>query len=131
MPYYRNTFQEDDFEVNWWTEETPIPGIPFNKDTGVVFTTTAHGAVYRSYALGYNPIFLTGFDCTKGILHDNRHFYGDQDKPVEYHPGWDSEMSALGKFLDARGVEFLNISTPTAAHMTPRGSMEAIIARYC
>ena len=128
--YHKNTFGEDStYDINWWVEKTPVPGIPYNKDTGLVFTTTSHAAVYRSYTLGYNPIFLAGFDCTKGILHDNPHFY-DPDKPAEYHPGWDSEMSSIAKFLDARGVEFLNISSPTAAHMSPRGSMEAVLERY-
>lgn len=129
VPYYQNTFGEKEYDINWWVEKTPIPGVPYNKDTGLVFTTTAHAAVYRSYTLGYSPIFLAGFDCTKGLLHDNPHFY-NPDKPAEYHPGWDSEMSAIAKFLDARGVEFLNISSPTAAHMVPRGSMEATLARF-
>ena len=128
-PYYKGTFKEDQYDINWWAEKTPVPAIPFNKDTGLVFTTTDHAAVYRSYTLGYSPIFLAGFDCTKGVLHDNPHFYNPGGW-AEYHPGWDSEMSSLGKFLDARGVEFLNISSPTAAHMTPRGNMESVIARF-
>jgi len=79
--------------------------------------------------LGYGPIFLAGFDCTTGNNHENPHFY-DPDRWAEYNPGWDSEMSSLGKFLDARGIEFLNVSSPTAAHMTPRGSMESLIERF-
>jgi hypothetical protein len=130
FPYYKNTFGEGEYSVEWWTDFTHIPGVPQNPKTGLVFTTTTHAAVWRAYMLGYDPIYILGFDCTKGYLHDNPHWYGVQGKYAEYHPGWDIEMAAIIKELNTKGIEVLNLSSPTTATATPKGVLEDVLERF-
>jgi hypothetical protein len=129
--YYRNTFPPGEYDVEWWTDHTRVPGVPTNEQTGLVFIGTTHAALWRAHMLGYNEFYIVGFDCTIGIepVHDNNHFYGGGKAEV-YAQSWDEQMAAIAKYLESCGKEVWNISKPTSARITPMMPMEAVLERY-
>jgi hypothetical protein len=128
--YVKNTPELKDIPINWWTDFAAI-GIPRNIDTGMVFVGSTHAAAWRAHLLGYEELFLVGFDCTVGIepLHDNNHFYG-QGKQEIYARSWDEQMSYIARALEAQGKLLWNLSDPSAARITPRASMESVLERF-
>lgn len=129
--YYVNTFKDDKYPINWWQEYSGPAGIPINEKTGLVFLTTTHAAVWKAYALGFTEIYIVGFDCTIGIqpLHDNNHFYGD-GKAETYAQMWDEQMATIARHIESTGGLVQNLSIPSKAVMTPRGTVEGVLARY-
>jgi len=127
--YYNNTFKDEDYDINWWTDMSGPPGIPTNPKTGLVFTTTTHAAVWLGHRLGFDAIFIVGFDCTQGYLHNNHHFYGE---PVDskYNPKWDTQMGDIAVYLENMGTFVVNLSSPTKACSVPWARAEDIIERY-
>jgi hypothetical protein len=121
--------EEVDQRVEWWSDFSPVPGVPRNLRSGLIFTTTLHAAAWISHRLSYNPILLVGFDCTQGRLHDNPHWY-DEGRTGKYNPRWDSQMGCMADYFKSIGTELYNISPVTEATITPHMSMEEAIARY-
>lgn len=110
---YKNTKVMKPIGVRWWSYLPRVEGVARNFNTGVVFQTSLHAAVFLSALMGFNQIYVVGFDCTQGPLHDNPHFY-NPDKPAEYNEAWDIEMGYIAEHFKA-STQILNLSTTTQA----------------
>lgn len=86
-------------------------------------------AINLVYLLGYNPVYLLGFDMqwTGG----KSHFFGDHPRglrntnPQVHIP----KFNELASDLASRGIEVINCSRETALHQFKRESLEKVLER--
>lgn len=110
---YRNTQVKKPLGVRWWSHLGQLKEIPRNFNTGVVLQTSLHASVLLAALMGFNQIYVVGFDCTEGPKHDNPHFY-NPDKPAVYNEAWDIEMGHIAEHFK-RSTEIINLSVNSKA----------------
>jgi hypothetical protein len=110
---FRNTQLKETPKVEWWSYLPEIKNVPRNFNSGVVVKTSLHAAVILAALMGFEQIYVVGFDCTQGPMHDNPHFY-NPDKPAVYNEEWDLQMGYIAEHFKS-STQILNLSAVTQA----------------
>jgi hypothetical protein len=90
---------------------------------------SGYGAVNLAIALGFNPIYLLGFDYC--LLDGHAHVWDSWGEPrgyeKDYLPRFLREMISLQTLTDRAGISVVNLSERSALSCYPRARVEDIL----
>lgn len=106
--------------------ESHVPGVPWHKPFGAMFSTTLLSAAALAFEMGAHTVLLVGFDCTWSP--GKHHGDGITGTPHWYDPNktggrveiWDRQAGMLAHYVQATGRRLINLSDPTACRSLTR-----------
>jgi hypothetical protein len=111
----------------------PVPGIPYADPPwpGGRYSTSLLVAAQIAVVIGFDHIYIVGFDCTSSEdrnqhVRDGRtgvpHFYHAGNSAL-FMPEWNEQAGHFWRWAAGRGVAVTNLSDPTLCTTLPRMSL--------